>query len=321
MFMLILLTGAVFLRGQQTLEAIVAVVNDDIITLSDYKVQHDMFYDQLREQFEGQDFDKQYETFREQLLDLMITNALLLYEAKNRDEIDVSEQLNMYIQNMMTQNNIETEAQLRLAFRQQGADFEEWKRTTEERFLRDAVIYVEVGRSIVVDDAEIFNYYRQNPEEFTDPLEYRVKGIYISSELNDEDGAQAKMQEIDTKLEAGEDFGAIASTYSEGPEKESQGDLGTFKQGEWAPDLEAEVAKLEVGSMTSWISVPNGWFRLRLEEKQESQLQEFDDVRAAIHEKIVQERQEVEVQKYIVKLKERSYIKILIDKPYNHIGR
>ena len=285
----------VLLKGQETLEAIVAIVNDDIITLSDYKAQHDMFYEQLRSQFEGEDFDKQYESFREQLLDLLITNSLLLQEAQLREEIDVTEQVNMYIQNMMDQNGIESEAQLKAAFSQQGVYFEEWKKNTEERFMRDAIIYVEVGQSIVVDDAEVFNYYRQHPEEFTDPLEYSVKGIYISSETNSAEAAQAKMKEIDGKLAEGEDFGALAETYSEGPEKDSQGDLGSFKQGEWAPNLEEEVAKLDVGAVTDWISLPNGWFLLRLENRKESQLQEFDDVRTAIQEKIGLERQEVEV--------------------------
>ncbi|NOR14934.1 MAG: hypothetical protein GQ544_04455, partial [Candidatus Aminicenantes bacterium] len=316
MFTIALVLCAVLLRGQETLEAIVAIINNDIITLSDYKVQHDMFYEQLRSQFQGEEFDQQYKPFREQLLDLMITNSLLLQEAQAREEIDVTEQVNMYIQNMMDQNGIESEAQLKVAFRQQGVDFEEWKKSTEERFMRDAVIFVEVGQSIVIDDAEIFNYYRQHPEEFTDPLEYHVKGIYISNETNSDEEAQVKMKEIEGKLEEGEDFGALAGTYSEGPEKDSQGDLGSFKQGEWAQNLEEEVAKLEVGAMTDWISLPNGWFLLRLEERTESRLQEFDDVRTVIQEKIGRERQEVEVAKYIEELKERSYIKILIEKPY-----
>ncbi len=318
-FTITLLLCVVLLNGQETLEAIVAIVNDDIITLSDYKAQHDMFYDQLRNQFEGEDFDKQYEPFREQLLDLMVTNSLLLQEAQLRDEIDVTEQVNMYIQNMMDQNGIESEAQLRGAFAQQGVDFVEWKKNTEERFMRDAVIFVEVGQSIVVDDAEVFNYYRQHPEEFTDPLEYSVKGIYLSNETNSAETVQAKMKEIEGKIAEGEDFGVLAGTYSEGPEKDSQGDLGSFKQGEWAPNLEEEVAKLEVGAVTDWISLPNGWFLLRLENRKESQVQEFDDVRTAIQERIGMERQEVEVSKYIDKLKERSYIKILIEKPYDLI--
>ena len=321
MFTIAFFLCVVLSRGQDTLEAIVAIVNDDIITLSDYKVQHDMFYDQLRNQFQGEEFDKQYEPFREQLLDLMITNSLLLQEAQRREEIDVTEQFNMYLQNMMDQNGIESDAQLQAAFVQQGVDFTEWKKSTEERFMRDAVIFVEVGQNIAIDDAVVFNYFRQHPEEFTDPLQYRVKGIYISNETNSEEEAQAKMAEIEGKLAEGDDFGTLAGTHSEGPEKDSQGDLGSFKEGEWAPNLEQEVAKLEVGATTDWISLPNGWFLLRLEERTESKLQEFDDVRAVIQENIGSERQEVEVAAYIEELKERSYIKILIEKPYTLIER
>lgn len=315
--LLVGLTG--LLSGQAVVEAIVAIVNDEIITLSDFKAQHDLLYRELRAQVQGEEFQEQYEFAAGLLLENMIVGILLLQKARELD-IDVTEQVNMYIENIKQQNNI-TEDQLRAAIEQESGSYEDWKSQLREVYLRDMAVYAEVGQSVVVDDAEIFNYYRQHPEEFTQPPEYRLRGIFVSSEDNSEEDAGRKKQEILGLLEAGEDFGGVAASHSEGPNKDQQGELGSFKQGEMLDAFEQEVARLEVGGVTPWISIQSGWYLLRLEEKTESRLLPFDDVRDQVQEKIFAERSGAERQKYIERLKDKSYVKILIEDPLARIER
>jgi parvulin-like peptidyl-prolyl isomerase len=316
----LLLLGSPGLIGSQAVvEAIVAIVNDEIITLSDFQEQHDLLYRELRGQLQGEEFQKQYEFAAALLLENMIVGILLLQKAQELD-IDVTEQMNMYIENIKQQNNI-TEAQLKAAIEQQSGSYEDWKAQLREMYLRDMAVYAEVGQSIVVDDAEIFNYYRQNPDEFTEPPEYRLRGIFVSSENNSEEDAERKKTEILGLLESGEEFGSVAVQRSEGPNKDTQGDLGTFKQGDMLDAFEQEVARLEEGGVTPWISIPSGWYILRLEEKTESRLLPFDDVRDQVQEKIFTERSDAAKQKYIERLKAQSYIKILIEDPLSRIER
>jgi len=316
--LLVGLTG--LLSGQAVVEAIVAIVNDEIITLSDFKVQHDLLYRELRAQIQGEEFQEQYEFAAGLLLDNMIVGTLLLHKARELD-IDVTEQMNMYIENIKQQNNIDSDAALKAAFEQQGQDFEAFKSQLRERYMREMAVYAEVGQSIVVDDAEIFNYYRQHPEEFTQPPEYRLRGIFVSSEDNSEEDAGRKKQEILGLLEAGEDFGGVAAAHSEGPNKDQQGELGSFKQGDMLDAFEQEVAQLDEGGVTPWISIQSGWYLLRLEEKTESRLLPFDDVRDQVQEKIFAERSDAVNQKYIERLRAKSYVKILIEDPLARIER
>ncbi len=315
--LLVGLTG--LLSGQAVVEAIVVIVNDEIITLSDFKVQHDLLYRELRAQVPGEEFQEQYEFAAGLLLDNMIVGTLLLQKAMELD-IDVTEQMNMYIENIKQQNNI-SDAQLREAIEQQSGSFEDWKSQLREKYMRDMAVYAEVGQSIVVDDAEIFNYYRQHPEEFTQPPEYRLRGIFVSSEDNSEEDAGRKKQEILGLLEAGEDFGGVAAAHSEGPNKDQQGELGSFKQGDMLDAFEQEVAQLDEGGVTPWISIQSGWYLLRLEEKTESRLLPFDDVRDQVQEKLFVERSTAVNQKYIERLRAKSYVKILIEDPLARIER
>ncbi len=306
-----------FLAGQEVVDAIVAIVNDDIITLSDYRAEHDLLYELLRSQLQGEEFTERYAAEREALLDRMITEKLLLQEAEKKD-INVDEQLRMYIDNIKTQYNFGSDDEFRRALAQQGVDYEAWKKQQEKALLQQAVVYSEVGRSIAVDETDVINYYDLHPEEFTEPEEYKLRGIILLSEGKSEEEIRTKKREIDEKLAAGEDLATLAGQYSDGPQKESQGDMGTFKRGQLAESLQQAVENLDDGSMTPWIEMPNGWYLITLEEKKESRLKSFEEVKKEIEDMLFNQEQQVKIEGYIEDLKSRSYIKILIPDPLKY---
>ncbi|MFC2165352.1 SurA N-terminal domain-containing protein [Acidobacteriota bacterium] len=312
--LLLLFIGAGFLSSQETVEAIVAVVNDDVITLSDYKREHDNLYRMLRTRLQGEQFDQQWDAAKANLLDSMITDLLLIQEA-GKMGLNVSEQVKMTIENIKSENNLATDEQLKQALTQQGMDFETFRRDLETQFLKQNIIFGEVGRKIAIDDSVIVAYYKQHEEEFIEPVEFTIKAIYIAEAGKLGDEIEAKKQEIDNRIEAGDDFGQLSSEYSEGPEKDSQGDLGSFKKGELESTLEEPVDALEVGGTSPWLNMREGWWKLKLVGREERHLKAFEDVRKEIEEKLFSEEQQKELEKYLNDLKERSYIKILIPNP------
>jgi parvulin-like peptidyl-prolyl isomerase len=316
---LLVFSGAVFLIGQDVIEEIVAVVNDDIITLSQFKAEHEDFYQALSAQFKGEEFAKRYAAMKENLLEKMITDLLLLQEAEKMEGMNPDEQLRLWLENLKKENNINSDAELIRALEQQGIDFEEWKKRVRENMMREAVIYSEVRGNIVVEESEIVNYYKLHPEEFTELPEYKLRAIYLSAEGGNEEEVEAKKREINEKISSGEDIGSLASEYSEGPEKENQGELGSFKKGELERDLEQAVENLKVGEMTPWLKVRAGWFLLKLEERKESRLKSFEEARREIEEKFFNERYQKELEVFLKDLKEKSHIKIIIPNPLDYI--
>jgi len=310
-------SGAIVLFAKDVIEEIVAIVNDDVITLSQYKEQHDLLYQMLKSQTEGEEFEKQYTTIRKEILDNMITDLLLLQLAKEKGA-NVGEQVKMTIENIKKENNIESDEVLKREMERQGVDFNQWVKQMEENYLKQSVIFSEVDRSIVIDDSEIVNYYKLHPEEFTEPVEFKLRAIYLSSdEGKSEEEIEAKKKEISEKISAGEDLAALAGVYSEGPARESQGDLGSFKKGDLERSLEQAVEKLKVGEISPWLKAKNGWYLLRLEEKKESRLKPFEDVKKDVEEKLFREIKQKKLNEFLKKLRERSYIKILRPNPLN----
>lgn len=321
LILLLLLISPSFLSGQDVVDAIVAIVNDEIITISDFMREYDMLYEILRSQLQGEEFSKRLEKEKEGLLETMITEKLLLQEAMRldiRSTADIDGQIKNMIDRIKKQYNIGSDEEFRRMMAQQGVNYETWVAQQERTILQQALIFSEVGRSIAIDETDVVNYYDLHPEEFTTLPTYKLKGIYISSDDKSEQEAQAKMEEVNEKLAAGEKLENLASQYSEGPEKESQGDIGTYKKGEMDSTLEKAVENLEEGGLSSWVKIASGWFLLELVEKTESQLKSFEEVKKDIENELFMQEQQVRIQAYIEDLKRRSYIKILIPDPLKY---
>jgi len=311
---LLILCGAVVFFCQEVIEEIVVIVNDDIITLSQVKEQDELLRQMLRMRFQGEQYQREFERRRKNLLNEMIVERLLLQEAL-RKEINVDEQMKLHIENMKKENDIESDAELFQIMRQQGTDPEEWRKQLRESIMKEGVIFTEVNRNIVVDDSEVVSYYKVHSKEFKVIPEYNLKAISISAELKSEEEVEAKKREISEKIASGQDLAALASEYSDGPEKEKQGDLGTYKKGELEKSLEQAVEKLKVGEITPWLKMRNGWILLKLVEKKEERVKTYEEARKEIEQQLFAEIYQKKLNEFLNKLREKSYINILKPNP------
>jgi peptidyl-prolyl cis-trans isomerase SurA len=307
--------AAAVARGQAVVEEIVALVNDDIITLTEFREMLELRLADLRAQApSAEEYDKAAVEVKKGLLDFMITDLLLLQKAKELG-LNVQEQIKGMTQKIMQDNNLASEAELRRAVEQQGVPYEVWLKQYEEGMMRSGVLYTEVERSIVLDDAEIVQYYKKNPTEFTSATEYKLNAIYLAAETHPADAAEPLKAAIDAKLKGGAAFADTAAELSDPPMKEAKGELGTFKTGELDRALEAVVEKLKPGETSAWVNTKNGWYLLQLAELKPSALRPFEEARSQVEDKLYNQKRTVKSQEYIKTLRERSFIKILRPDP------
>ena len=311
-------SAAVFMGGQEVVEEIVAVVNDDIITLSEFRQQFDMTVAQLRgQQMPQEEYDKQYAALKKELLNYMITELLLLQKARELN-INVGEQMKGMIEKIKTDNNITSEADLRRAVEQQGMSYEMWLKQYEEGMMRQGVLFTEVERAIVLEDSEVVQYYKKNPAEFTMPAEYKLRAVYLATEGRAAEECETLKAAVDAKVKAGVAFTEVAGELSDPPMKEAKGELGSFKAGELDPVLQSAVEKLKAGEKSAWVNTKNGWYLLELVEKIDSHVRAFEDVRKEVEEKLFNEKRSAKGDEYIKTLRERSYVKILKPNPLDY---
>lgn len=312
-FFFLILFLSLNLFSSEVVERIVAIVNEDIITLGDIKKVDLNMRLALSARFEGKELEERLEEARKNLLEDLIERKLLLAKAKE-DGMDVESETKMVIENILKENNLSSEKELEELMRNEGINYSAWKEELKNNLLQQKVIRKYVDSNISVDNAEMLDYYRKHPEEFTEPEEVKIKGIF----LEDKEGVEEKMKNIEEELKS-KSFEEVAENYSEGPEKEKKGDLGTFKKGEMDKNLENHVFSMKAGEITPWIKTSKGYYILKLEEKKEAKLKSFEEARDEILEKIIESKREPLLKKFFEDLKAKSYIKILIPDPFKFL--
>jgi len=311
---LLLLAAAAGLAAQQVVEEIVAVVNGDIITMSQYKARYEQELRMTQAQFKGEEYEKQFEALKKGLLEQMISETLLLQMAKDR-QTDIREQLKAAVANIKKTNNLETDEDLKQALAREGMDYDAWIKGYSDNLMRQSVIFSDVDRQIVIDDAETMAYYKSHISQFTNPEEYKLRAIVLPLEDSTEAALDARRKEISDKLAAGADFKTLAGEYNQTGLKESEGLLGSVKKSELDAALAQPAEALKTGETSAWIKGRNGWYLLKLEERTASRLMPFEEAKKDAENQLYQEKKIKALSEFFIKMKAKNYIKIIRPNP------
>ena len=160
------------------------------------------------------------------------------------------------------------------------------RREVFQNMMLEKVVENQVGSKIQVSDEEISKFYEENKTAFnvTEPL-FRIGVIAVTSDpsaqVNNAQGDKAlneeqairKIQMLETRARAGDDFQALARDYSEDPQTAQMGgDLGyqpTAILDRFGPSFKDTVLKMKVGDMTPVIRVENSYWLFKLLGKRE----------------------------------------------------
>ena len=170
--------------------------------------------------------------------------------------------------------------------------------------------------AMMVSDAELEAYYRDNEYRLTLPEQVRVRHILLSwkplGKPDDRAALHQQMVPILEKARAGEDFAGLARQYSEDSTRVDGGDVGLFHRGQMLPAFEAVAFSLQPGQVSGIIETPYGVHILRLEERRPSRLLPLEEVREKLRDHIREEKLNTVVDAKKADLREQAEIEILI---------
>jgi len=132
-------------------------------------------------------------------------------------------------------------------------------------------------------------------------LEYKAAHILVETEA-------AALDLID-KVNAGEEFAALARDFSTGPSGPGGGDLGWFGKGMMVPPFEQAVIELEVGEVSKPVKTDFGWHVILLNETRAVESPALEDVR----EMLVEDLRRAAVEAEMAILRSQADIKLIED--------
>ncbi len=283
-------------------DRIVAIVNDDVITLSELeKAAAPIYQRALFSQYDQKEKEKVIQEIRKQVLSQLIDNLLVDQEVKRLHITVTDEEIDRFINQIMKDKSL-TKEQFLQYLASQGISLEDYRKQITEQIKRLKLIQLQVRERIVITDEEIKKYYLEHYAK--DREKYELAAIIIQGQ-----GAEEKIKKALQELKTGKSFQEVAARYSS--IRESGKGLGTFSLDELSPEIRKVVKMLRPGEISRPIKVNESWQIFKLLGKKNDQ-PELASLKDEIQHKLYQEKVDQLFQKWLKDLRKRSYIKILL---------
>jgi peptidyl-prolyl cis-trans isomerase SurA len=296
-------------------EEIVARVNNQIITMSDYQKAGAGLQQEVQQDCQNcsqQQIAAEVADRRKNLLRDMIDQQLLIERAKDMD-INVETELVKRLDDVRKQNNLATMEDLEKAVEGQGLVWEDYKNQLRNGMLTQEVIRREVGGRLDIGSDEVKKYYEAHKQEYNRPEQVALAEIFLSTEDKSPEEVAAvhtRADDLHNRLVKGEDFAALARRYSQGSTADQGGDLGEFERGQLAKQLEDAVFGMEKGQFTDVMQTKTGFEILKVLDHFQAGLQPLDKVEGEITNILYRQKMEPALRTYLAQLREESYVQV-----------
>ncbi|MGC1977236.1 MAG: peptidylprolyl isomerase [Candidatus Sulfotelmatobacter sp.] len=316
----------------QVVEEIVTRVNGQIITRSEY----DRSKDQLRDDVKQQDpanADKLYAEREKDVLRDLVDQQLLLEKGKDLG-ITGDTELIKRLDSMRKDMKLDTMEELEKAATAQGISYEDFKQNLRNQIITQKVIGEEVGSHLSITKEEEQQFYDAHKSELEQPESIKLSEILIAPQRPAPDksaagnaapdaasdsakqaaetaalaAAEAKANDVLKQIRAGASFEDMAKKYSDGPSAAQGGDLGAFKRGTLAKELEDRTFAMKSGDVTDVIRTKQGFVILKVTNHQMAGVPSLKEVEPKIQDALYYQKLQPALRAYLTKLREDAYI-------------
>ena len=300
----------------KTVEEIIARVNNEIITRSEYDKARQTAEENAKSECQNRCTPEQLqiaiEDGQKNSLRDLVDQSLLVQRAKDMG-VNVEPELIKRLDAIRTENKLPSMEELEKAVSSQGLNWEDFKNNIRSTLLTQRVISSEVGSHITISDDEVTKYYEVHKTEFVRPEQVALREIVILTEGKKPEALPDLKKKAETALKRvqdGEDFGEIAKRLSDGSTKSQGGFLGIYKRGELSKQLEDKVFKMKRKELTEVMETKQGFLILQVLEHYDEGQQALDKVKNEIMDKLYSGRMEPAMREYLKTLREQSYVVI-----------
>jgi parvulin-like peptidyl-prolyl isomerase len=276
-------------------DKVVAVVNNEIITQKELDDFLSFARMQYSRELKGKDLEEKVQGARQDLLQRLIEDRLILQQAKN-DKISI-EPARVKARIIELKKRYATDTEFQEDLSKQGLVEADLENKVREQMLMYEVIQQKVRSKIMVRPDEITSFYDQNKREFLAPEERQLTIIVLQDE------GMAKNVSYYWRL--GQKLEDLATRYTF-----STNTLSAWQGQDLRKEIEETVFKLGLGEVSEPVKVDRQYYVFKLDNiigsHQLSLAQSQDKIQTYLFEKKLQEA----MAKWLDEIKKQSYIKI-----------
>lgn len=291
-------------RAAEVVDRIVAVVNDDIITLQQLNKAVAPYIEKVQKaSYPEEKRKKILYNLKKDMLNRMIERTLADQEAEKYN-ITVSEaEVDKAIERFK-ENRSMTQEELEKGLQQDGMTFQGYRDKIRKELLRPKLISRAVNSKVVVTDTEVKTYYEEHKDKYTGIKKYELRNILAEK--------RERVEQAMTFLEKGGDFRAAAEKFSEASNASEKGYLGVFKADAFSEKLKSRITSCKPGEYTDIIETDRGFQIFYVQNIEKSGGKSLKEAREEIVDTLYDRKASEKFDKWMQSLKKNSHIKTML---------
>jgi parvulin-like peptidyl-prolyl isomerase len=291
----------------EVIERVVAKVNGDIVTLSDFEARQIAAVQMARigpERIEAFLRESNARILQEAIDDLLIMQRAMELEIKLPPTY-----VKEVIEGIKKENNLASDDVLREQLRREGMTLDDMKRNIMRQILKRQVLQRELEPKISVTESEVRADYEARKEEYSRPSTVHLQEILVPAEAAD---ARSQAAEIVRRARAGEDFTELARSHSASPTRSAGGDLGTVNLKELSPAVQKAATPLQPSEVSDPVQSPEGYRIFKLVARTEASMVPFEEVKADIRRRLMEARGNEAYESYVEGLRKTGIVTLQV---------
>jgi parvulin-like peptidyl-prolyl isomerase len=283
-------------------DAILAIVNDEAITVKDLHDYLKSVYAQLR--IEGRSPEEIKEVmsqYEEKGIDQLIDDRIILSAADKLGVLIKPKAIDDRLGEI--KKNYPSYQDFLNSIVKEGLTVSEIRRKIENQFKGQVMIEKEVRGKITVNPQEVTEYFNAHSEDFTRKPRLYVESIFVKT-LYGRDEARAKINKAMAEIKSGVDLKSVSAQNSELPS------VGEINETDLRPELRAKIIALPVDGVSDVVEVENGFYIFKLQGRIPGAAATLKDVKDVIYQQLFEEKFKKRFKEWVDGLRKTSYVEI-----------
>ena len=284
-------------------DSIIAIVNDDVITLKDLRQYIASIYSQLRiENRSPNEIKEIMGDYEQKGIDKLIEDKLILAAANEKDMIIRDEIIDKRIKAI--KDRYASEDEFLQAINAEGLTVSDLKKKLMDQLKVKYIVDLEVRDKVFVNPQDVTAYYNQHINEFERKTQMNLQSVFVSFDKRGKSEARNRAAEARSRMIAGEDFDKIFKTYSDGAS------IGTIEKGQMVDSIENVIFALKLEAVSQPVEVENGIYVFKAIGIIPGKLQTLKEVKDRIYNKLYDEQFQSKFKAWVDKLRKKAYVEI-----------
>ncbi len=302
-------------------DRVVAIVNNDVITLSEVNEAGKPLFKRIAEQVPSSELPAALQQARRSVIQKLVEKKIIQQEAKKKHITVSNDEVNKAIARILARNHT-TMKQLKIQLAAMGMTEKQYRENLRSQILSSKLVNYEIRSKIIIPESKVLDYYNTHYTKHIGEGDYYILQIGCSWK-NDtkaanlkaaKEAARKKIEYVRNLAVSGQDFKELARQYSDLPSATDGGDIGIFKKDEMAPYMRDAVTSIKPGEISRICETPDGYQIFKVLSSKKGKIitkAPYKSVKDDIYQTLYQQEMKVRIKQWLTKMRHQAYIKIL----------